>query len=226
MRRGSKNQKVDVKVVMLGTKDVGKTCIANRYLYGDFALTRSTIGASFTMKTCIVDGKPINLGIWDTAGEERFDSLANFYCRGAGGAIVCFDLTNRKSFDALLKWVNKIVEEADERCVVSIVGTKLDIVDADPSKRQVEASEAEEFAKANAASYFETSAKMNWNVEELFQDLAVRWKELKKTERKASTVPPTGPAPSLGANWMHDLQKDDVPVDLVQQQTSSRKCCS
>jgi GTPase SAR1 family protein len=80
-----------------------------------------TIGASFAMKKYEANGRPCNLGIWvrrrpptrlrarpegfcshacrpfsqDTAGQERFDSLSSFYCRGARAAIICFDLTDR-----------------------------------------------------------------------------------------------------------------------------------
>ena len=55
------------------------------------------------------NGRPCNLGIWDTAGQERFDSLSSFYCRGARAAIICFDLTDRASFECLQsKWVKKV----------------------------------------------------------------------------------------------------------------------
>ena len=54
-------------------------------------------------------GRPCNLGIWDTAGQERFDSLSSFYCRGARAAIICYDLTDRASFECLQqKWIRKV----------------------------------------------------------------------------------------------------------------------
>ena len=74
-------------------------------------------------------GRPCNLGIWDTAGQERFDSLSSFYCRGARAAIICFDLTDRTSFECLQqKWIRKVTEEAEVGCHICIVGTKLDLV--------------------------------------------------------------------------------------------------
>ena len=92
-----------------GQPGVGKTCLVYRYLYNTFGETISTIGASFAMKKVELDGgRPCNLGIWDTAGQERFDSLSSFYCRGARAAIICFDLTDRASFECLQqKWIRK-----------------------------------------------------------------------------------------------------------------------
>mmetsp|Transcript_37875 Transcript_37875/g.126724 ORF Transcript_37875/g.126724 Transcript_37875/m.126724 type:complete len:162 (-) Transcript_37875:354-839(-) len=100
---------VDLKLVLLGQPGVGKTCLVYRYLYNTFGETISTIGASFAMKKIESNGRPCNLGIWDTAGQERFDSLSSFYCRGARAAIICFDLTDRASFECLQsKWVKKV----------------------------------------------------------------------------------------------------------------------
>ena len=61
------------------------------------------------MKKVEANGRTCNLGIWDTAGQERFDSLSSFYCRGARAAIICFDLTDRASFEIIqTKWIKKV----------------------------------------------------------------------------------------------------------------------
>eukprot|EP00736_Rhodelphis_marinus_P010094 Rmarinus@m.21983 len=213
------SQKVDVKVVLLGNKNVGKTCLSNRYVSEVYTSdTKTSIGASFVLKPCVVDGKTVNLGIWDTAGEERFDSLANFYCRGARGAVVCFDLTDRASFENITKWIEKVVQEADERCIVTIVGTKLDIVEQSPDLRQVETGEAREFAQSQAASYFETSSRMGWNVDLVFEDLAQRFRQQKGMKAPASVGT---------TNWGAVLAADDS-VDLgdLTGPPPKKKCCS
>ena len=81
---------VDLKLVLLGHKNVGKTSIFNRYVYDEFGRTSMTIGAYFGMKQLTIKEKIVNLAIWDTAGEEKFDSLTSFYCRGAACALVCY----------------------------------------------------------------------------------------------------------------------------------------
>lgn len=120
-----------------------------------------TIGASFAMKKVEANGRPCNLGIWDTAGQERFDSLSSFYCRGARAAIICFDLTDRASFECLqTKWVKKVTEEAELGCHICIVGTKLDLIQAQMASRAVPKEEVEALAVRHNAHVFETSAKV------------------------------------------------------------------
>ena len=77
------------------------------------------------MKQCKVGDKNCNLAIWDTAGEEKFDSLTNFYCRNATAALVCYDITNYETFANLQRWVDKITLEAEKNCSMILVGNKL-----------------------------------------------------------------------------------------------------
>jgi len=149
---------------------VGKTCLVYRYLYNTFGETISTIGASFAMKKIEANGRPCNLGIWDTAGQERFDSLSSFYCRGARAAIICFDLTDRASFECLQsKWIKKVLEEAEPGCHICLVGTKLDLVQAGMATRGVAKEEVAAVAAKHQADVFETSAKAGTGVADIFQ---------------------------------------------------------
>jgi len=61
------NAKVDLKVILLGHKAVGKTSMFNRYVYDEFGKTAMTIGAYFAMKQCKIGGNKVyNLAIWVT----------------------------------------------------------------------------------------------------------------------------------------------------------------
>ena len=153
-----------------GQPGVGKTCLVYRYLYNTFGETISTIGASFAMKKVDSGGRLCNLGIWDTAGQERFDSLSSFYCRGARAAIICFDLTDRASFECLqTKWIRKVNDEAEQGCHMCIVGTKLDLIQAGQATRAVRTEEVEALAQAHKAHVFETSAKQGEGVAPIFE---------------------------------------------------------
>ena len=121
-------------------------------------------------------GRPCNLGIWDTAGQERFDSLSSFYCRGARAAIVCFDLTDRASFECLQqKWIRKVTEEAEAGCHICIVGTKLDLVQSGAASRAVRAEEVEALAAKHRAHLFETSAKQGEGVGDIFSCIVAQY---------------------------------------------------
>ena len=71
------------------------------------------------------DGSSVLIGIWDTAGAERFDSLSSFYCRGARAAICCYDISDKESFTSLsTRWIRKVIEQGDESCHIILCGTK------------------------------------------------------------------------------------------------------
>lgn len=50
-------------------------------------------------------GQEMTLNIWDTAGEEKYRSMASLYYRDADVVMLIFDLTDAKSFEDLEYWV-------------------------------------------------------------------------------------------------------------------------
>lgn len=59
-------KKPDVKIVLLGDMNVGKTSLLHRYTERKFKDTVSTVGGAFFLK----QWGPYNISIWDTAGES------------------------------------------------------------------------------------------------------------------------------------------------------------
>ena len=71
----------EVKVVLLGDTGVGKSSLVLRFVTNNFKpYSESTIGASFMSKVLMVNGKQIKFQIWDTAGQEKYHSLARTLC--------------------------------------------------------------------------------------------------------------------------------------------------
>jgi len=163
--------KVDVKVVLLGKHSVGKTCLVERYLHGKFKdSTVATVGAAFGAKKLIINGKEVTLGIWDTAGQERYESMSRIYYRSAKATIVCFDLTDPKSFDKVKFWVDELLQN-EEGCDIYVVGTKLDLIQ-EGTDRGRPFQEVREYSMKIGAKVFETSSKSGDGIEELFHDIA------------------------------------------------------
>lgn len=137
---------LEAKLVVLGSQGVGKTSLVHRYVKNAWIPSnkaQSTVGASF-LTTRVNDpesGAIIRLQIWDTAGQERFRSISRLYYRGANAAILCYDVTSKKSFEEMGTWLNELRDncglDAENDMIVHVVGTKSDVVAADPGKREV-----------------------------------------------------------------------------------------
>ncbi|KAE8614892.1 hypothetical protein XENTR_v10008344 [Xenopus tropicalis] len=166
-------QRVDVKVVMLGKESVGKTSLVERYVHHRFLQGpyQNTIGAAFVAKTMYVEGRSLTLGIWDTAGSERYEAMSRIYYRGAKAAIVCYDLTDASSFERVKFWVNEL-QNFEEHCRIYICGTKSDLLENDKSLRQVDFHDVQDYAEEIKAHVCETSSKTGQSVDELFQKVA------------------------------------------------------
>ena len=155
------------KILLLGDSSVGKTCILKRYTDNTFQdAYLSTIGFDFKFKTVnLNNGKQVRVQLWDTAGQERFRTIAKSYYKSANGILLIYDVTNRKSYDNIRKWLNQIREEAPNRVSIILVGNKIDIEE----KRIVKKEEGESLAKSCNLPFFESSAKDGTNINESFQ---------------------------------------------------------
>ncbi|KAM3164608.1 GTP-binding protein YPT6 [Lachancea thermotolerans] len=169
------------KIVFLGEQGVGKTSLITRFMYDTFDdHYQATIGIDFLSKTMYLDDKTIRLQLWDTAGQERFRSLIPSYIRDSHVAIVVYDVTNKKSFEYIDKWVEDVKSErGEENVVLCIVGNKNDLSD----ERQVSTEEGERKAQVlNAKIFIETSTKVGFNVKNLFRKIAKTLPEFQKSD--------------------------------------------
>lgn len=165
--------RVDVKVVLLGKEYGGKTSLVERYLNDRFLDLpyQNTIGAAFGAKKVDVDGRKITMGIWDTAGGERYEAMSRIYYRGARGAVVCYDVTEANSFERAKFWVGEL-KKNEETCNIYLCGTKKDLVDDRPELRRVSYSQVIQYASNINADVFETSSKSGESVKEVFNKIA------------------------------------------------------
>uniref|UniRef100_A0A7S0QX96 Ras-related protein Rab-24 n=1 Tax=Pyramimonas obovata TaxID=1411642 RepID=A0A7S0QX96_9CHLO len=164
--------KVDLKVVLLGQQNVGKSCLVDRFLNSKFDDSqKNTIGAAFGAKRVYLpNGKGMTLGIWDTAGAERFESLSRVYYHTAGVALICFDPSKIDTWDKLEFWVNEL-HENEPHCKIYLIETKYDQVH-DGEGRVVSEAEVQSYADEINAKVVQTSAKTGHNVVELFLGVA------------------------------------------------------
>jgi Ras-related protein Rab-2A len=111
-----------------------------------------------------IDGAPIKLQVWDTAGQESFRSITRSYYRGAAGALLVYDITRRETFDHLASWLEDARAHANPAMTVMLIGNKCDLA----HRRAVSTEEGAAFAAEHGLVFMEASAKTALNVEEAF----------------------------------------------------------
>ncbi|MCD7459635.1 Ras- protein Rab-2A [Datura stramonium] len=159
------------KLIIVGETGVGKTCLLFQLTAGQFnPVYDVTIGTEYGSKMITVDGKPIKLQIWDTAGQEKFRSITRWYYRGAVGALLVYDVTRRHTFEQLSSWLADIREHSDPRLTVMVVANKCDV--NGEIRAVVSKEEGEEFARSNECLFMEVSARTAVNVEAAFATTA------------------------------------------------------
>ncbi|ATZ80205.1 rab domain-containing protein [Bodo saltans virus] len=159
-------KKIVLKYIIVGDTCVGKTCILSSLMNEpDEEKCISTIGISLRQYNCKYNDKNININIWDTAGQERYNSLSKMYYRNSCCVILVFDVTNKKSFENLHLWINKVKAEIYDNYQLIIVGNKTDRDD-----RVVSYDEAKCFANNFDANYYETSKLNRENMKTMMTD--------------------------------------------------------
>ena len=177
------------KVLIIGDSAVGKSSLLLQFSDQTFSENYvSTIGVDFKIRTIDVDGKQVKLQIWDTAGQERFQSITANYYHGSNAIALVYDITDRKTFDNLRKWISDVDRLANKQVCRLIVGNKTDLSD----KRVVRRDEGQAFADSLGVPFIETSAKTASNVQEMFLQMC------QAISRKQGL---NGPSPVASDKW-------------------------
>ena len=103
-----------------------------RYIHRNFSTQyKATIGAEFLSKELILDDRQVTMQIWDTAGQEKYQSVQGVFYRGADGCILVYDITNIESFQNLKKWKEDFLNAASivnlDAFPFIVIGNKVDL---------------------------------------------------------------------------------------------------
>lgn len=186
------------KVLLVGDSSVGKTSVLLRYTDETFhAEFQSTIGVDFRIKTISMNNKVLKLQMWDTAGQDRYRNLVSSYYRGARGLIIVYDITNKASFENVPKWIEECNLRVDIAIPKVLIGNKSDL----NKNRQVSFEEGKEISERLGMRFFETSAKNNENIKEVFEGLGREM--LEECTRNEKVAGKTCPIIGKGAPYPH-----------------------
>jgi Ras-related protein Rab-2A len=157
------------KLVMLGDEAVGKTSLIMMHTEHRFEESyKMTIGTDISAKLVQVDEKHgsktnVYLILWDIGGQPKYAILKESYLRGASGALLVFDLTNKTSFHHIYEWLDDLHRICGKIIPAFLLGNKADL-----PTRQVTSEEASKTAASLGMEYLETSAKLGQNVDKAF----------------------------------------------------------
>ena len=156
------NLKEDLKLKLV----VGKTNLISWYIHNLFQQeTKATIGVEYFCKTFKVNNNMVvKIEICDTVGQERYKSMTSVYYKGAKGAFIVYDITSRKSFDNVDKWIEEIKEKIPNYIKLWVIWNKIDL----DEQRVISTEEAKYRYKDMDITVIETLALNDTNLEDAF----------------------------------------------------------
>ena len=147
-------------ILLLGDASVGKTSLLCRYLFNIFQVELlSTIGLVNSIKDFTFKDRIFKVNFFDTAGQERYNSLCNSWIHKSNGVMLIFDITNEDSFHRIKYWLNQIQQCSNDIPKV-LIANKSDLED----ERIVSMIDGAILANEIKCSYEEVSAKTGNNI--------------------------------------------------------------
>jgi len=167
----------EYKVVVAGGGGVGKSALTIMFVQNHFIESYDPTIEDSYRKQITVDGRDCFLSILDTAGQEEYSAMRDQYMRTGQGFILVFSLVDRVSLEQVSTLYEYIGDLKEQKGIPTVlVGNKCDLV----NDRVIPTSEGEDLAVRLGVVYFETSAKNQIHVDDVFVSIV---REIRKTEK-------------------------------------------
>ena len=209
-----------IKVIILGDSYVGKSSLINRLINNKFVELSNTLSIEYHTYIISINGYKIRMQIWDTAGQEKFNSLISNYYKNTDVAIFVYSIDKEESFQNLEMWF-KHLKDNNENSLNILIGNKLD--KEKEGERVLNYEKAENFAKLNKFFLFrEISCKSKeiYDIEdiyEIFDEIGKKFYNESKEDRNNSDSVSYKVSDSM--RTLGDKQK------LKKNEKKKKKCC-
>ncbi|WUR03705.1 Rho Ras-like GTP-binding protein [Vairimorpha necatrix] len=188
-------QVLSKQLTVLGYGTCGKTSILNRQINQKFdEKLEPTVFTSANIEYK-EENHLVELKLWDTAGQDEFSRFRHLALPNAHYVLICFNVDNRKSYNEVTNTFIPQIKEINPEAKYFLAATKIDLRDdsetleklAHEGDSPITRNEGMRLAKEiDAVAYFETSAKLNIGISELFEQVAkYAIKENSKKDRSA-----------------------------------------
>ena len=172
-----------IKIMTLGNSKVGKTNFIFKYTENIFHENHiSTNGLDYKIKKMQINNKNYQLLLFDTAGQERYKSIALNVVKDAHGILLMYDITDKTTFDSIPNWIQNIKDLKGDDFPLILLGNKNDLEE----ERKISKEEGQKFADEIGIQFFETSNKTGINIQE--SGLALIKKIIEKKESEKSDL--------------------------------------
>lgn len=160
------------KICMVGAFATGKTSLVSRFVYSIFSEKYlTTVGVKIDKKLLNIQGKDLNLIIWDLYGEDDFQKLRLSYLRGSSGYLVVVDGTRNQTLEKALDLQQRVEATIGKKPFILVLN-KSDLQD----EWEVDKDEVNSLTQRGWTA-IETSAKTGLGIEDVFQKLALQMLE-------------------------------------------------
>ena len=158
------------KLILAGESSVGKTSLISSITNKEF-LTKytPTICFEYVWLNLLINDSVLRLQIWDTCGQEIYQSLIRNFYHHANIAFLVFSLNDRNSFDKIDNWFKEIKDIRGDDLFLFLIGNKSDL----KQNELISIDEIQNFIKTHNIKYYgETSAKTGEGVDVVFKEAA------------------------------------------------------
>ena len=157
-----------IKVMLIGDSGVGKSNILSRLINNTFTNDHiPSLSLEYSNHTIKINNFIIRMQIWDTAGQDKTNSIISNYYRSAEVAVFVYSINDINSYNSIQEWFKELINEAnDENSNVKkiLLGNKLDL----ENERQVEKYMVENFARENGFDVFQEITCKNDEEQDVF----------------------------------------------------------
>lgn len=163
-----KENRMTIKLMMIGELAVGKSSLTKRFTDKIFVPNiMGTAGLDMHKKIVKINDENISVIIYDSAGHERFRKITEVQYKGSDGLILVYDVTDKRSFEWIIEWIDKLKAENYSSMDILLIGNKIDLEE----DRKISENDLIELGNKYNIPIIETSALTGQNVDEAFNKI-------------------------------------------------------